>query len=936
MALRFRNLSGNPYAGLASTAESVYGRLGSTYLRQAEDERRRREREDAQYNQMLQSTVGLVAKGMEYDIQQDKIARDNALKRIQLEDSSFNILAKNLKPSSLQKFVSNRNKYIDKVYKGEDVEFGEGSFYGQQLKDDDFIDPTRMTPDRLSKLSTAFKNVYKPINDFNEEIKKDFLVKYGKQAGFDADGNPAYKAYSYSELQTMKEDEDTRKSIPQFYFNDSKRDTLKSEEDIQKSYRQFLVDNGYQEITWQGFLQQYGTGRGGQFQGMTQQETGKEVLKNESRKQEISEIRGKSDDIAKDTGSTPSGVEFESNQPYERSFVGELESIFGTDSTPKLSKVEKEGTPTSSAQIVEEPSVIASASSDTSNFGLKGDGSSQLQVAGDVTGSMLDLSNNTAIAQGEGGEKRFSQDTQSLMNSISEARKEAVKLAIDAKREEQERKTDAGRKGFVLSDKEAQELEKIEKQESEDMQLSFDVASKNLDTLITKTTDGKTFVQNTDGSKELINDGSGFVEPILAPSLVRSEQSVIDAYMDPDQYRSKYAEYYSSTSEIRNRSDPRSDQLRILENRIIGHYNDAFANNPTISKKDARSLAVNKTAEEAYKISYQNSTEEDEMAREMRARAVQNNAKNFAKAIFTYGAGGQSDIEISQFYGIKETADDKLMQYLSDEDDATGAYAGSEPTGTTPYAYENPFFDGINNPNRRFGGIAGYIASVGMAPEGEETAKKYKSNNITKTSQVAKLRFASPSEMEETVQKSSKLVGDVSPMAIKLVIETESARGKSKSYDKLGVNKGDQNTKWIDSMDISDEEKEDMKQMYSDSYGIGQMGLKAFEVAKKGLEKDGVYIDWDMYKKGHLETQVNAVAGYIKYGVIPRLESLYGRNSSNSRNPTLIALAYKGGLVKDRSGKVVQTERAKKLKLESTIAKVYKMLLGYAQAKASD
>ena len=30
MALRFRNLSGNPYAGLASTAESVYGRLGST------------------------------------------------------------------------------------------------------------------------------------------------------------------------------------------------------------------------------------------------------------------------------------------------------------------------------------------------------------------------------------------------------------------------------------------------------------------------------------------------------------------------------------------------------------------------------------------------------------------------------------------------------------------------------------------------------------------------------------------------------------------------------------------------------------------------------------------------------------------------------------------------------------------------------------------
>ena len=44
---------------------------------------------------------------------------------------------------------------------------------------------------------------------------------------------------------------------------------------------------------------------------------------------------------------------------------------------------------------------------------------------------------------------------------------------------------------------------------------------------------------------------------------------------------------------------------------------------------------------------------------------------------------------------------------------------------------------------------------------------------------MPKLRFASPSEMEETVQKSSKRIDDVSPMAIKLVIETESARGKN-------------------------------------------------------------------------------------------------------------------------------------------------------------
>ena len=70
---------------------------------------------------------------------------------------------------------------------------------------------------------------------------------------------------------------------------------------------------------------------------------------------------------------------------------------------------------------------------------------------------------------------------------------------------------------------------------------------------------------------------------------------------------------------------------------------------------------------------------------------------------------------------------------MSDEDDASGAYAdGTTYSGPTPYAYENPFFDGINNPNRRLGGIKGYIASVGLAPEPEETSKKY---TISTTSQ---------------------------------------------------------------------------------------------------------------------------------------------------------------------------------------------------------
>ena len=179
MALRFRNLSGNPYAGLASTAESVYGRLGSTYLRQAEDERRRREREDAQYNQMLQSTVGLVAKGMEYDIQQDKIARDNALNRLKLEDSSFNIIAKNLKPSSVNKLVTQRSKFINKIYKDGKADFNENGLYGVEINKSDMRDPSLISAKDTASLATAYEKLAKLNVSRKDQLRNQYGALYG-------------------------------------------------------------------------------------------------------------------------------------------------------------------------------------------------------------------------------------------------------------------------------------------------------------------------------------------------------------------------------------------------------------------------------------------------------------------------------------------------------------------------------------------------------------------------------------------------------------------------------------------------------------------------------------------------------------------------------------------------------------------------------------
>ena len=117
MALQFRNLGGNPYTGLMSAGAQAFGRAGQAYMDygqarfkrnmlEAQEEQRRRERENARYNSMIDTAIKGVGMAMQYDLQQDKIAQDNALKRLQLEDSSFNLLAKNLKPSALQKFVS--------------------------------------------------------------------------------------------------------------------------------------------------------------------------------------------------------------------------------------------------------------------------------------------------------------------------------------------------------------------------------------------------------------------------------------------------------------------------------------------------------------------------------------------------------------------------------------------------------------------------------------------------------------------------------------------------------------------------------------------------------------------------------------------------------------------------------------------------------------
>ncbi len=998
MALQFRNLGGNPYTGLMSAGAQAFGRAGQAYMDygqarfkknmlEAQEEQRQRAREDARYNSMIDTAIKGVGMAMQYDIQQDKIAQDNALKRLQLEDSSFNIVAKNLRPSALNKFITQRNKYINNIYEGKDVELNKEGFYGMQITKDDLLDPTVLSAKDTASYASAYDKLVKLNQDKGERLRNEYGALYGV-------ANVVGDEVTYRFLtpeEARQREEKTPGSLPSGWYEDSKNEdgSLAPKAQI-PTLAQFLQDKGFSQLPefddWvrlQRFARkQDRVAVSGGFDTSSDAINSQDgMLLSTGLGQKRSEVAKQYPDILEpektDSMLAKSRIEareqrakdFPQNQ---RNFFSNLTNIFSSDPNQTVTATDKE-TATVAPPLIDSDAPTTMDTAQRLNTLDTPEGQVNQPIAildpnklrfvnpitgGEATQEMVDeqFKNNTAVVTMpeffENYEKQYgeipeyvvqarqNQDERSLLARLDEER--AFKnFYRDQDRQDQiarEQRIDSGNAGLDLSEEEIARLEAEERSDSDRFQTTADIAERNTESLVLKASDGKTIKKYPDGGIEIVNDGSGFVEPVKAPSMIGSEQSVIDAYMDENDYRSKYADYYSSI----NKSNPSLDQRRILENRIIGHYNDALVANigkpeSKFSKKDARSLAVNKTAEEAYKISYQNSTEEDEISREMKARAVQNNAKNFAKAIFSYGAGDQSDKDISVFYGIRETADDKLMQYLNDQDDASGAFAGVQPSGTSPYAYENPFFEGMDNPNRRLGGIKGYIASVGLAPEPEEGAKKYRLNEKTKTSQIARLRFADPIEMEETIQKSASLVEDVNPMAIKLVIETESARGKGKSYDKFGVNKGDQNTKWIDSMDISDEEKEEMKAMYSDSSGVGQMGLKAFEVAKKGLEKEGIYIDWDMYRKGHLQTQVNAVAGYIKYGVRPRLESLYGRMSSNSRNPVLIALAYKGGLIRDKSGKVVETEVAKNLKLKRFITKSYQNLLGQpSTAKASD
>ena len=1006
MALQFRNLGGNPYTGLMSTASRTFADVGNAYMGigqakfnrnmaeakyRAQREEEERRREDARYNSMIDTAIKGVGMAMQYDIQQDKIAQDNQLKRLQLEDSSFNIVAKNLKPSALNKFITQRNKYINDIYEGNDVELNKDGFYGVQITKDDLLDPTVLSAKDTASYASAYDKLVKLNQDKGERLKNEYGALYGV-------ANVVGDEVTYRFLtpeQARKQEEETPGSLPRGWYEAELGEGNKLMPKSQiPTLAQFLKDEGFSQLPefddWVR-LQRFATKKdkvivsGGFDTSSDTIDSQDGMLLSTGLRREREKVNEQNPDIFEpektDSMLAKSRIEAREQRAEDfpekqRNFFSNLTNLFSSDPNQTVTATDRETT-TVAPPLIDSDATTTMDTVQRLNTLNTPEGQVNQPIAmldpntlkfvnpmtgGEATQEMVDeqFKNNTAVVTMpefvENYEKQYgeipeyvvqarqNQDERSLLARLDEER--AFKnFYRDQDRQDQiarERRIDSGNAGFDLSEEEIARLEAQERSDSDRFQTTADIAERNTESLMLKASDGKTIKKYPNGDIEIVNDGSGFVEPVKAPSLIGSEQSVIDAYMDENEYRSKYADYYSSI----NKSDPRLDQLRILENRIIGHYNDARVANLSkpeseFSKKDARSLAVNKTAEEAYRISYQNSTEEDEMAREMKARAVQNNAKNFAKAIFSYGAGGQSDKDISVFYGIRETADDKLMQYLNDQDDASGDFAGVQPSGTSPIAYDNPFFEGMENPARGLGGITGYIARQGFAPEPEETskamAKRMGINRDLKSSKVAKLRFADPIEMEETIQKSASLVEDVNPMAIKLVIETESARGKGKSYDKLGVNKGDQNTKWIDSMDISDEEKEEMKAMYSDSSGVGQMGLKAFEVAKKGLEKEGVYIDWDMYRKGHLQTQVNAVAGYIKYGVRPRLESLYGRMSSNSRNPVLIALAYKGGLVRNKKGQVVKTETAKKLKLESFISKVYQSILGQpSKAKAQD
>jgi hypothetical protein len=325
MALQFRNLGGNPYTGLMSTASRTFADVGNAYMGigqakfnrnmaearyQAQREEEERRREDARYNNMIDTAIKGVGMAMQYDIQQDKITQDNQLKRLQLEDSSFNLIAKSLTPQAQARLIENRNAYIDKIYKGENVEFGGGSYYGADLKPEDFRNKDLFSAKDLKDVAGA----YKSLSDVAEESNKRILDKYLDKYGVSSATTEGEKYIApYSEIKRLFDNEKTRYLVPRGYLADDSNLLAPNEVETRE---EFFAKNGFREIpTWEEFSSNYKKGGFGYIQNV--QRNGQVGVQREINTLEDDEIKREYNKLGRSRVQSTEGVSLDENSSME-------------------------------------------------------------------------------------------------------------------------------------------------------------------------------------------------------------------------------------------------------------------------------------------------------------------------------------------------------------------------------------------------------------------------------------------------------------------------------------------------------------------------------------------------------------------------------------------------------------------------------------------
>ena len=957
MALRFRNLSGNPYAGLASTAESVYGRLGSTYLRQAEDERRRREREDAQYNQMLQSTVGLVAKGMEYDIQQDKIARDNALNRLKLEDSSFNIIAKNLKPSSVNKLVTQRSKFINKIYKDGKADFNENGLYGVEINKSDMRDPSLISAKDTASLASAYEKLAKLNVSRKDQLRNQYGALYGRNIG--VDGDPQYRVLTPEEAKQIEEE--TPGSLPRGWYEDKlgEGNKLMPKAEI-PTFEEFLRERKYTEMpkfevwkrvqlygTPQDMQQVMGTNQSGSF--MLQEEDGKYLATGLT--ETIDEISGSGETTVAGDSPSYSGV--------GNFLTREIESLVA-DNQPKLSPVPTDDkTESANQEVVSLPSDAVQAG-DTSMFAMEestfqGEDAGP-KVAGEVTSSeplakfdkkkgifVTPMLTGDVEASKEDVDAQFKANTVQLTDDFifaynkqfggfppmeiarqqekfsgifAEAGKKirenkAIEMRdkILAEQKEKEKVIDQNNEGFSITDDEVVAKEAEEKEQAETFAITSKLAVKDIESR----KDFQGYVYNPDGTKDAIFDNDFIKSPRIAGSYEDE-----DVFSSLTEFENKYAKYFEQQSD--GGLSPAEHKQRAFTNRIVDIYSSA-----TGSDDAKKKFTVDQIQKQAtnYKMAQMSGSGQSGLQAGLESKSFGENVRSRAlqelERLTKPFPDNPTQLGIKGPKNLLEARIQKKYEEGLDTTPTFGTFSPQEAEFFLESVAEGQGMDEEETANFVSENMAYRSVSQNLTPKqkllvdkvGQGAERFYA--RVGSDEKVGNIGTVSPEEMDELVTRASTVYG-VDPKILRTIIDSESNRRghNGKGYDTLYVRKGDQRDG-------------------SDSFGIGQFGIGAYRQLENTAGPQGVM--WNMIKNGDAKTQVNAVAMYVKNYIQPLLKK-YGKDPNSAIE---VGMVYKGGYTFDQQGNAKVSDIAKKNRYLKKLAMFLRNVEGRARRlKASD